>query len=97
MFERREFNAAFRTLLANHVDKAEQMLRAGERLVLRVPRELRLDVALFIRGGLAILEATRRQNYNGWRRRPVGSQLMKLRLVAAAWREVRHLDRRASA
>jgi squalene synthase HpnC len=85
MFERREFNAAFRTLLADHVTRAETMLRAGEPLVWRVPRELRLDVDLFIRGGLAILEEIGRQDYNVWRRRPVVSKLWKLRLVAAAW------------
>ena len=86
MFERREFNAAFGALLADHVARAENMLRAGEPLVQRVPAELRLDVALFIRGGLAILDAIRRQDYNVWRRRPVVSKLMKLRLIAAAWR-----------
>ena len=89
MFERREFNAAFRALLADHVARAENMLRAGEPLVRRVPAELRLDVALFLRVGLAILDRIRRQDYNVWRRRPVVSKLMKLRLIAAAWRTVR--------
>ncbi len=86
MFERHEFNSAFRSVLADHVARAEAMLRAGEPLVARVPRELRLDVALFIRGGLAILDRIRHQDYNVWRRRPVVSKLMKLRLLAAAWR-----------
>jgi squalene synthase HpnC len=85
MFERREFNAAFRKLLAHEVDRAESMLRLGEPLVLRMPRELRLDVALFIRGGLAILDQIRRLDYNVWRRRPVVSKLTKLRILATAW------------
>ncbi|MEX2139204.1 MAG: squalene synthase HpnC [Pirellulales bacterium] len=85
MFERREFNPAFRTLLAGQVDRAEAMLRAGEPLVACVPRGLQLDVALFIRGGVAVLDGIRRQNYNVWRRRPVVGKLAKLRLFAAAW------------
>jgi squalene synthase HpnC len=87
MFARREFNAGFRYVLAAHVNHADAMLRAGEPLVSRLPHALQLDVALFIRGGLAILDGIRRQDYNVWRRRPVVSKLMKLRLVAAAWRE----------
>jgi squalene synthase HpnC len=85
MFERRQFNPAFRKLLAGEVERAESMLRLGERLVLQVPRELRLDVALFIRGGLAILDQIRRLDYNVWRRRPLVSKLAKLRILASAW------------
>jgi phytoene/squalene synthetase len=85
MFERREFNSAFRDLLAAQVDRAEAMLRAGSPLVSRVPRDLQIDVALFVRGGLAILDAIRRQNYNVWQRRPVVGKWTKLRLMAAAW------------
>jgi squalene synthase HpnC len=89
MFERREFNAAFRKLLAGEVKRAEAMLRLGEPLVERVPRDVRLDVALFIRGGLAILDRIRREDYNVWRRRPVVGKLAKLKLLAAAWWQVR--------
>jgi squalene synthase HpnC len=85
MFEGRQFNPAFRELLAGEVERAESMLRLGEPLVLRVPRELRLDVALFIRGGLAILDQIRRLDYNVWRRRPLVSKLAKLRILASAW------------
>jgi squalene synthase HpnC len=85
MFDRREFNGAFRTLLAGEVDRAETLLRRGKPLVERVPGRLRLDVELFIRGGLAILEQIRRLDYNVWRRRPVVSKLAKLRILASAW------------
>jgi squalene synthase HpnC len=89
MFQRREFNPAFRSLLAGQVDRAEALLRAGEPLVRSVPRGLQLDVALFIRGGLAVLDRIRGQDYDVWRRRPVVSKLAKLRLFAAAWWQVR--------
>ena len=94
MFERREYNAAFRTLLAGEVERAEQYLRAGEPLVERVGRELAIDVSLFIRGGLAILNAIRRLDYNVWRRRPEVSKLAKLKLLVQAWAETRSIGDR---
>jgi len=91
MFKRRQFNPAFRDLLAAQVDRAEAMLRAGEPLVARMPRPLQIDVALFIGGGLAILDAIRRQGYDVWRRRPVVGKLTRLRLLAAAWWQNGHI------
>jgi phytoene/squalene synthetase len=85
MFARREYNTAFCELLTRQVSRAEQILRWGVPLVERVPRALRIDVALFIGGGLAILEAIRRQNYDVWRRRPEVSKLARLRLFLSAW------------
>jgi squalene synthase HpnC len=89
MFERREYNTKFRALLAGEVERAERFLKAGEPLVERVPRELAIDVALFIRGGLAILDAIRKLDYNVWRRRPEVSKLAKLKLLVQAWVEMR--------
>ena len=86
MFARHEFNPAFRRLLADEVDRAEGFLRAGEPLVGLVTRQLRVDVRLFIDGGLAILDAIRRIDYNVWRTRPVVSKWAKLRLLFRAWR-----------
>lgn len=85
MFARREFNPQFRRLLAAEVDRAEGFFRAGERLVEMVPQGLRIDVRLFVDGGLAILDAIRRADYNVWRERPAISKAKKLRLVARAW------------
>ena len=84
-FARREFNESFRRLLAAEVAEAEGWLRRGLPLVGKVPGELRVDVSLFIHGGLAILESIRRQNYDVWSRRPVVSQSEKLRLLARCW------------
>jgi len=89
MFARRESNEAFRRLLAAEVSEAEGWLRGGLPLVEIVPRWLKLEVALFIHGGLAILEAIRRQEYDVWRRRPVLSKLEKSRLVARCWWRLR--------
>ncbi|MHB1037085.1 MAG: squalene synthase HpnC [Pirellulales bacterium] len=87
MFARREANAAFRGLLAAEVDRAEAWLRRGLPLAARMPRRLRVDVALFGHGGLAILDAIRRQDYDVWSRRPVVRKFKQLRLLArCAWR-----------
>jgi phytoene/squalene synthetase len=50
-----------------------------------MPPELQLDVALFIQGGLAILQAIRRQDYDVWTARPKVSKREKLCLVVNCW------------
>ena len=84
-FARGECNQAFRLLLAAQVDQAEGWLRRGLPLVALVPAELQLDVALFIDGGLAILDEIRRQDYDVWACRPVVSKMKKLRILAGCW------------
>jgi squalene synthase HpnC len=85
MFARREFNPQFRNLLAGEAERADQMLRAGQPLVAMMPRQLQFDVQLFIDGGLAILEATRKVDYNVWRTRPTVGKFAKVKLAAKAW------------
>ena len=85
MFAAHMFNSQFRQLLKSEVDRAESYLRGGEPLVSLVPHSIRLDVRLFIDGGLAILNAIRRIDYNVWRRRPEVNKFTKLRLLLKAW------------
>jgi squalene synthase HpnC len=89
MFARRECNEAFRRLLAAEVDQAEGYLRRGLPLVAIMPPELKLDIALFVRGGLAILGAIRRQQFDVWSQRPVVSKKEKLRLVLSCWWQIK--------
>ncbi len=84
MFERREFNAAFQQLMAAEVGRAWDLLQSGRQLARRVPRELQLDIDLFVRGGLEILTAIRRQKFNVWSRRPLIGKVAKLRLLVTA-------------
>jgi squalene synthase HpnC len=93
-FARREFNDAFRRAMREEVDRAERYLREGEPLAARMPRELRLQVALFVAGGLEIVRAIRRADYNVWRRRPRVSRLARLRLFAGSWWQSRRDARR---
>lgn len=90
MFARREYNEGFRRLMEEVVGEAEGWLRRGLPLVEMVPPWMRLQVALYVHGGLAILEAIRRQRYDVWARRPTVSTLQKLRLVAGCWWRLRN-------
>ena len=79
------FDDAFRELLREEVNVAEDYLRRGHALVGRLPEDLRLDIDLIVRGGLAVLHAIRRQDYNVWRRKPRVGKATQLRLLLAAW------------
>ena len=78
-----------RQLVAFQADRAERSLREGLPLVGLMPRDWRLAVALFVHGGLAILEEIRRQNYNVLEHRPVVGRLEKLRLILECWWRLR--------
>ena len=54
---RREPSKAFRELLRYEVDYARQLFAKGMPLIAMVDQELALDLDLFSRGGLAILNA----------------------------------------
>jgi len=84
-FARRECNEAFRQLLAVQVADAEDRLRAGSPLAAQMPNGLRVPVALFAAGGLATLEAIRRQRFDVWTHRPTVSRSDKLRLLIGCW------------
>lgn len=88
-FARGEAGDQFRRLLEAELSEAEGFLRRGLPLVESVPDALRLDVALFIRGGLAILESIRACQYDVWTRRPSLSRLEKLRLAVETWWQLR--------
>ncbi len=85
---------AFRRLVAHLVDGAEQYFRDGESLVQYVPTWLRVDVHLFLRGGMATLQAIRRADCDVLRRRPKVSRFSQLGLLlsvcARLWRAAWH-------
>jgi squalene synthase HpnC len=78
-------NQAFERLMTVYCDHAEGFLRGGWPLVGLVPYDLQLSVAVFIHGGLAILQNIRRQNFDVWTTRPSVSRIEKLRIVAKCW------------
>jgi squalene synthase HpnC len=70
----RRFSAEFRELMRLEVERARELFRQGLPLLSRVPRRLRVDLALFTRGGQAILEMIERQGYDVLTRRPALSR-----------------------
>jgi phytoene/squalene synthetase len=81
---RREPTPAFRELVRHVVDYARQLFINGLPLIDMVDRELALDLDLFSRGGLEILHAIERRQYDVLTMRPVISKNRKLGLLARA-------------
>lgn len=77
--------AGFRALLRHECDFAAQLFRQGAPLVAMLDRPARLPVALFTRGGIAVLDAIRKLDYDVLTRRPVLSRRRKAWLLASAW------------
>ncbi len=75
--------AAFRALLRHECAVAMSLFQQGAPLVEMLPRRARIPVALFTRGGIAILEAIRRRDYDVLRQRPRLSGRQKGWLLAA--------------
>ena len=82
----KRFTPEFAGLLAFEVDRARDFLLRGQPLVQRMPRQLAVDIELFTRGGLAILDQIVAKKYDVLSRRPKLSRLTKLGLLLkAAW------------
>lgn len=76
--------AAFREMLKFEVERAREWFRHGLPLVAKVDRELAIDLDLFSRGGMEILNAIEKQNFAVLGNRPAISKSRKLALVAHA-------------
>lgn len=74
----------FCEMMKFEVGRAREWFHRGLPLVKQVARELAIDIELFSRGGLEILNAIERQNFAVLGRRPAISRSRKLRLVARA-------------
>ena len=70
-FDRRVTNAAFLDLMRFQVDRARDFLQAGLPLAALMPGSLQVDVDLFVRGGLKILDRIAGIGYGVWDTRPV--------------------------
>ena len=82
--EHRRFTPAFIELMRFEVERTRDLFYRGMPLVERMSPDVRLDIELFIQGGLAILRKIERAGYNVWQTRPVLSKWDKARLLAAA-------------
>lgn len=80
----RQPTSGLQNLLAAWVADTRVMFEAGRPLVDRVPRWLATDIDLFIRGGVAVLDAIEQQRFDVWTKRPKISKLQKLCLLASS-------------
>lgn len=80
----KRFTPAFAELLRFQVDRTRGYFERGRQLLPLLPREVRVDVELFIRGGEATLNAIERQGYDVLTRRPVVSKREKVMLLGRA-------------
>ena len=71
----------FRRMMQELVADARDRFQAGKPLIESVPSQLRSDISLFIRGGLAILNAIEQIQFNVLEVRPALSRRTKLRLL----------------
>jgi len=74
----------FRALLRHEIEFARRLFEQGLPLVGRVNRDLALDLDLFSRGGLEILRAIERRDYDVLSARPAISKTTKLGLALRA-------------
>jgi squalene synthase HpnC len=80
----RRFDERYVALMKSLVARTFELFAAGAPLASRLDGTLRVDIELFSRGGLAILDAIEAAGYNTLEYRPALSKLSKLRLVGGA-------------
>ena len=75
---------AFRDLMRFEVERTRGYFDRGEALLPLLPREARVNVDLFLRGGRAILHAIERGGFDVLSRRPVVTKFEKVKLMVRA-------------
>ncbi len=76
-------NRAFRDLVRFEVDRAQALFEDGLPLAARLSGRARLAIALFSKGGMRVLDAIRRQDYDVLSERPVVTRSRKLWLIVS--------------
>jgi squalene synthase HpnC len=80
----RNFSPAFAELMRFEVERTRALFHRGGPLVGQMSGETRLDIELFVRGGLAVLGKIERCGYNVLRARPVLAKWDKAALLTRA-------------
>ena len=83
--QNRRCDAAFVALMKFEVERTRDLFYRGFPLLDLVPESVRIDIELFVRGGLAILRKIERCKYNVWQTRPVLAKWEKARLLGGAF------------
>lgn len=80
----RRFTPAFREVMREVCGRTNELFEAGLPLVRKVDRRLALDIDLFSRGGMRVIEKIRAQGYDVLASRPAISKVERVRLLAAS-------------
>jgi len=80
----RTTNAAFLELMKFEVERAREFMEGGLPLIPRLPGRLQVDIDLFARGGLKILERIERIDYRVWETRPVVTKFDAFKLLTGS-------------
>jgi len=83
--QQRETTPEFLQMMQHQVAEARSYLYRGQPLRNEMPGRLRIDIDLFVRGGLLILDAIERIDYRVWDRRP---KVKKSQLAFAAMKSL---------
>lgn len=82
--EARRFTPAFAALLKFEVERARELFHKGMPLVALMPSDVRIDIDLFIRGGLGILRKIEEAKFDVWKARPKLSKMDKVKMLGLA-------------
>ena len=80
----RRFDQRYVALMKSLITRTRDLFRAGTPLAARVEPFLRVDIELFSRGGMAVLDAIEACGYNTLEHRPALGKAAKLKLIARA-------------
>lgn len=82
-------DASFKELLRFQVERTREYFKAGLPLIDRVRGHLKVDIALFSQGGLAILQKIEKSGFDTLRTRPTLNKREKLMLfLSTVWRSL---------
>ncbi len=94
----RQFDARYVSLMKELIARTRDLFAAGLPLAQHVDSTLRIDIELFSRGGMWVLDAIEKQGYDTLNRRPALTKNAKARLLVRALRgRVVSLARRSGA
>lgn len=80
----RQFNMRYAELMKDLIARTRKLFADGMPLGKKLPPELKIDIELFSRGGLAVLNAIERSGYNTLEHRPALSRATQVRLLGRA-------------
>ena len=81
---RRRFDKRYAELMRVLVKRTRELFEKGLPLAAQVASNIRVDIELFSRGGLAVLDAIESIGYNTLERRPSLTGATKLKLIGRA-------------